>query len=141
VKSFRLNCPARLLMVALLMFSWLIATNHCAFGLMNATPKAEAEHSRCCDGKPPSSKDAPTNGLRECCKSIHATTLPVKAEVKVDATKFQLRHFILLQVLAFEALEGALSSFTFDHGPPRAVSFAETVLQRSLFSHAPPFAV
>lgn len=79
--------------------------------------------------------------MQQCCKSIHGTLAPEQAEVKFDAAKFQLHLFVLVQMLAPVSAERDLSSFVFDHGPPRVVSFAESVLQRSLLSHAPPFAV
>jgi hypothetical protein len=123
------------------MISWLIATNHCAFGLMKPTARAGAVHAHCHGGKSAPGEETPVDGMRECCKSIHGAPVPENVEAKFDATKSQLQLFALLQLLVPEISERALSSFVFDHGPPRAVSFAESVLQRSLLSHAPPFAV
>lgn len=79
--------------------------------------------------------------MQQCCKSIHGTLAPEKVEAKFEAAKFQLQLYVLIQMLAPALSERALSSFIFDYGPPQAVSFAESVLQRSLLSHAPPFAV
>ncbi len=138
MKSFRLY---RALTGVFLMISWFIATNHCALGLMRPTVQAEAEHSHCHAGKTVPGKNLPSDGLRECCRTLQAAPVPEKAEVKFDASKFQLPHFALLQVLAPQKTARALPSFVLDHGPPRAVSFAESVLQRSLLCHAPPFAV
>jgi hypothetical protein len=47
----------------------------------------------------------------------------------------------LLEVLALPSADRRLGSFVFDDRPARAASFAESVLQRSLLGHAPPFAV
>lgn len=140
VKSLRLPSPARVLTVALLMISWFIATNHCAIGLMKRTGQAEAEHSHCHPATTPA-KDAPAEGVLQCCKGIHGTLAPAKAKVKFDESKFQLQLFALVQMLAPVSAEQEHSPFIFDHGPPRAVSFAECVLQRSLLGHAPPLAV
>ncbi len=123
------------------MISWLLATNHCAFGLMKPTEKAASEHSRCCRGKAAPAKDAPADGVQECCKSIQAAPVPAKVEAKLGAAGFQVPLLALLRVLDAESAGRRSSAFAFDHGPPRAVSFAESVLQRSLLSHAPPFAV
>lgn len=79
--------------------------------------------------------------MRDCCKSIQGAQVPEKAEVKFDAAKLQIQLFALLQMFAPAGTGRDLSPLVFEHGPPRAVSFAEAVLQRSLLSHAPPFAV
>lgn len=125
-------------MVAAMFLSWLAISNHCVLGLMRQTARTQAEHAHCHGGKIPG-KESPTDST-ECCKTLHAS-LPVKAEVKYDASKFQLQLFALVQVRAAGVAEPAPRVFIFDHGPPRTLSFAESVLQRSLFSHAPPLAV
>ncbi len=139
VKSFRRHLAARALTVIFLMIAWLVATNHCALGLMKATVQAKAEHSHRHGGETAPAKDTPGDGLRACCKTIQGAPVPEKAEVKFDATKFQLQLVILIPVLAPQIADGALVSPVFNHRPPRVVSFAESVLQRSLLSHAPPF--
>jgi len=142
VKSLRIHPAARALTVICLMISWFIATNHCALGLMTPTVQAEAEHSHCHGGKTAPGKGKPADdGTRECCKSIHGTLVPAKAEAKFDAAKFQMQLFVRIQVLAPVSAERVVGSSVYDHGPPRVVSFAESVLQRSLLGHAPPFAV
>jgi len=142
VKSLRLHPAARALTVIFLMIAWFSATNHCALGLMTPTVRAEAEHSHCHVGNTAPGKGEPADdGARQCCKSIHGTLVPAKAEVKFDAAKFQIQLFGLIRVLAPVSAERVVVSSVCDHGPPRALSFAESVLQRSLLSHAPPFAV
>jgi hypothetical protein len=123
------------------MISWFIATNHCAFGLMKQPVETTGLHSHCCSGGPTPAKDAPADEMQQCCKSIHATLAPEQAAVKFDSSKFELRLFILVQLLMPGTPQRDLGSFEFDHRPPQVVSFAESVLQRSLLSHAPPFAV
>ncbi len=120
------------------MISWLVATNHCALGLMK--PTVQAEHSHCHSGKPAPGKGAPAGGTRECCKSIHGMPAADKVEAKFDATQYHISPVAFLEVLSRRSAERALASFVFDHGPLRSISFAESVLQRCLLSHAPPFA-
>jgi hypothetical protein len=123
------------------MIAWMIATNHCAFGLMNPTRTAAAEHAHCCGRKPAPIHHAPANGIRECCKAIHAIAAAEKLQAKVDTSELQLPPFIRVAVLAPDVHHRLRPCSVFDHGPPRAISFAEAVLQRSLLGHAPPLAV
>ena len=102
---------------------------------------AKAEHAKCCSGKPaPAKNKQPPSGGRECCKSIHAVPLPdAKGLAKFDASLFVIHAFSLHTVLGSEAAALDALATLHDHGPPRADSFAELVLNRSLLSHAPPF--
>ena len=123
-------------MVALLLVSWLIFTNHCALGLMRPVPQAATAPTSCCGGKKTPKPDAPAGPL-ECCK-IKVARASAKAELtKPAAPKLQIPLPVLLPAPALQPAEPSRTAFADDHGPPRALSFAETVLQRS---HAPPLA-
>lgn len=122
------------------MVSWLVATNHCALGMMKPTVAAGAVHAKC-HGCPAPAKQAPMDGARECCQTIQGALAAEKMGEKFENPQVALELYALLQVLAAPSFDPAIGSFVFDHGPPRAASFAESVLQRSLLSHAPPFAV
>ena len=61
-----------------------------------------------------------------------------KVDVKYGAALFTLIDFVLTAVPSAVAPQTASE---LDTGPPRSISFAELILQRSLLSHAPPFAV
>ena len=136
MKSFRLHPAARVVGIVALMVAWFIATNHCALGLMKPSVDARAEHSHCkaCGDAP--KNGAPKNAVRECCKSIVGAPLPEKAVVKYDASKFGMEPFMAAERLAVRSAQVGREKL--EHGPPRFESFAETVLQRSLLSHAPP---
>ena len=141
VNFLRRHRPTRALLAVVMLLGWFTATNHCALGLMQKSSAAKAEHAKCCSGKPAPAKNGETpGGGRECCKSIHAVPLPdAKVLPEYDGSLFVLHAFALLMVLGNEvAALDALATFH-DHGPPRAESFAELVLNRSLLSHAPPF--
>jgi hypothetical protein len=138
VKFARLQAPARVLTVALLMISWLLATNHCGLAMMMQT-KSTTEHLHCCSKNEAPTKSLPRGAMLQCCKAIHGTPAPEKAGAKFDRSNFELQLYALLLALAPVSWEKESSAFLYDLGPPRAVSFAELVLQRSVLAHAPPF--
>lgn len=119
-----------------MLLSWLVVTNHCALGFMQAALSAKAEHAHCHAATSDDGQKAPADGMRECCRVIKAS-LADTTEFKVDAAKLQLQAFVILQELV-APVQNPAPAFIHDHGPPRVISFAEGVLQRSLLSHAPP---
>lgn len=141
VNFLRRHRPTRALLAVLMLLGWFTATNHCALGLMQKSPVAKAEHAKCCSGKPaPAKNDQPRGGVRECCKSIHAVLLPdAKGLAKYDSLLFVIHAFALLTGLGSEVVAPDAPATLHDHGPPRAESFAELVLQRGLSGNAPPF--
>ena len=124
----------------MLMTAWLVASNHCAIGLMKPVPTTAAAHSVCHSCKSEPMKPQPASGGdRECCKALQGVPADTaKADVKYEASLFTLLDFVVTEVLSRAASQTAR---TLDHAPPRSISFAELILQRSLLSHAPPFAV
>jgi hypothetical protein len=140
VKAFRATSISRFLVAAIMMLSWFAITNHCALAGMQPTHKAVQEDASCCyQKKQVPGTEAPCQEMMQCCKAVKAS-LSGKAEVKFDPSKFRLQIFAVPELLTAQVAQPA-SPFLFDRGPPRAASFAETVLQRSLLSHAPPFGV
>ena len=137
MKAFRAPSITRSLVVALMLLSWFVITNHCALARMLPQKATEGQLPPCHATKPVPGEKAPCKGALQCCQAVKAS-LSGKAEVKFDTSKFQIQIFAIFQVLAAQIAQPA-QELVFDHGPPRAVSFAESVLQRSLLSHAPPF--
>ena len=138
VNFLRRHRSARAFLAVLMLLGWFAATNHCALGLMQKSAPGKVEHSKCCSGKATPAKDGQQpDGARECCKSIQAAPLPDgKVLAKCDTLHFAVQVFALLTGLGDEA--AALVALC-DHGPPpRAASFSELVLHRSLRAHAPP---
>jgi hypothetical protein len=121
------------------MFAWLVATNHCALGLMQRASELTVDHAYC-HGCKPKQEDQPTNTL-ECCKAMQATPAKADNSVKVRAAGIDLEFFALVRLLGPVQAGPLRQIFIFDHGPPRALSFAESVLQRSLPGNAPPLAL
>ena len=138
MKNFRHHpSPLRAFVVALLMAAWLVASNHCAFGLMKRTPQTAGVHAGCHNCKSEPAKPQPASGgERECCKALQGMPADTaKVEAKYDTALFALLDFALTAVPSAVAAQAVVAC---DTGPPRALSFAERILQRSVLSHAPP---
>jgi hypothetical protein len=120
--------------VAVMLLSWLVITNHCALGRLQ---QATAPHAHCHATKGDTSKPAPGNGMRECCQAMKASVSGALV-LKVKLVQLELAPYIAPAELVTPVVAPTPAIFL-DHGPPGgAVSFAEIVLQRSLLSHAPP---
>jgi hypothetical protein len=131
VKAFRQFAPVRALLAGLLMLGWILAGNHCAFGLM--TPTAE-QKTEVCPCQPAPTTPAPSE-LQECCHPVPSLPADMaKVQVSFDASVVAVLDFAVVEVLA----ETEAMAPRFEGGPPGAQSFSELVLQRSLRSLAPP---
>ena len=140
MKTFRRHSsPLRTLVVAVLMTAWLVASNHCAIGLMKPAAGTAATQSVCHSCKSEPSKPQPASGGdRECCKALQGMPADtVKADVKYNEALFTLVDFVVMAEPSAAAPQTASEPAT---GPPPSISFAELILQRSLLTHAPPFA-
>jgi len=119
-----------------MLLSWLVLTNHCALAAMAAASVGNTGHAHCHAVANHGGKTPPQDGVRECCRDIKAS-LAQKTVVKLDATSCELllwgRDAVAL------VTECSAPKLLREHGPPRAISFAEIVLRHSLLSHAPPF--
>jgi len=136
VKAPRASLISRYLVVAVMLLSWLVVTNHCVLGFGQTVAGAKTEHAHCHGDTSGDGQKAPADGMRECCRVIKASVTG-HTEFKADAAQFHLLAFVLLDTLSAPQ-ENTAVTFIHDHGPPRVFSFAESVLQRSLLSHAPP---
>ncbi len=106
-----------------------------------ANARAAAEEHKCChNGKGASENPIPSEQSGPaCCKGMNAV---VPGVVQMGDLKPVLTHllFAVAWVATLHSVETTHAlSFVGDTGPPRAVSFSELVLHRSLRSHAPPF--
>lgn len=132
-KAIRNASISRCFIVAVMLLSWLVVTNHCALAQIHGP---NGQHTHCHASKGASDNKAPGDGTRECCKAIKAN-LASQPELKFELSPLDLPGCVLFQALSMPAVI-PVSAFLHDHGPPRVISFAENVLQRSLLSHAPP---
>jgi hypothetical protein len=118
--------------------AWLGLSNHCALA---AIEHGAAKAPMSCHDSP-ANNHAPAKEKRdgvECCKVVRATLLsPAKSvgspyELLFAPYKYPAAIFILPKAIKQNSV------FEWDTGPPGADSFAESVLQRSILAHAPPF--
>ncbi|PYI93628.1 MAG: hypothetical protein DME97_05060 [Verrucomicrobia bacterium] len=125
----------RFIFVIVLMAAWFSISNHCALGALIALKtKTRMAGMHCHGTRPAPSK--PGEEQTPCCKVLKALTI-----AKVDTGAAPL-DFVLKNYPASELLEGILHeqahTVAQDTGPPGALSFSESVLQRSILAHAPP---
>lgn len=130
-----------------LLAAWFVLTNHCAVaGLMrghgsradcpckeNRAQQHSDSHSQPGSGH---QDPAPKGGSKVCCTKVDAVA---NGEFKFEATAPYSGILLILDQL-MPRFKGCENLRPYDHGPPSASWFATVVLQRSLFSHAPPVA-
>ena len=116
--------------------AWFCLSNHCAFGL-SAPPADESimEAGQCPMHSAPA-KQKPAPHL-PCCKDLRAVTSPVVKSVADVAQQLVGSHDYAAEVF-LPPPHVAIETFALDTGPPGALTFAESVLQRSILAHAPP---
>jgi hypothetical protein len=126
--------------VTLAAISWLAISNHCALGLAaiegHGSETVAAHH--CCAGPMPAKPKPAKDANAPCCKTLRATSAIAKTWQAGDMTlargPVDSPPAILKKPRNQDTARRSL-----DTGPPGAGSFAESVLQRSLLAHAPPF--
>lgn len=118
--------------------TWLLASNHCAIGLMQGA-RAAAEHVTCCNSPKTPSAPAKQAPAQECCKALQGM-VPASAKIAVEpaATDFLLAVLVCWRE-ALAPQDGMEARLLFETGPPlEAPTFTQLVLQRSLPALAPP---
>jgi hypothetical protein len=125
---------ARSLLVVLSLTAWFALSNHCALGTVSAPPESNQQIDGCPMHSAPEKKKPAAK--TPCCKEIRA--LVAKC---VTASPSALRLIGLQNyATAISPLPPrlAIAIEELDTGPPHSLSFAESVLQESVLSHAPP---
>jgi hypothetical protein len=125
----------RFLLVMLTMVAWLSISNHCALGSLIVVDGKTSVAPMHCHGDQPSpgkSGDEQT----PCCKVLKAITI-AKVHVGTNAVDFALKEYPTAG-LVVEISQAQTQTLGLDTGPPGALSFSESVLQRSILAHAPP---
>ncbi|MEO5717228.1 MAG: hypothetical protein ABIR29_01495, partial [Chthoniobacterales bacterium] len=82
----------RALIVGLTMAAWLVAFDHCALAGVLIHPVAATAIQESCPGHSQPEKKQNQSEL-PCCKSLTATTAPLKISAGYDATSFVLQLF------------------------------------------------
>jgi len=122
--------------VVIAICSWIAVSNHCAFAAVAMEiDKAQTE----CPFHSKPAKQKKQSSQVQCCKVLRAVVFAKTKDWARDDAKFCDANFPV-QRSVFVALSlPAVAPLLLDTGPPGAFSFAELILQRSLFTHAPPF--
>ena len=138
VKQPLLSRPTRAALSLIALFAWLHAANHCAVASLLQGAALPAAEEQSCPGHKSTPQEQKGDGCdaNSCCKSFAAPLL-TKVVATYDALSFLATDFG--QAMTFDLGEQHLALIAeIDTGPPDHVSFAESVLQRSLLAHAPP---
>ena len=139
MKQSPLTRAARAMFSLLAIVAWFHAANHCVVaGLLTAAPVLSAEHQPCPGHKAPED-DQQSEGCdaSSCCKSLAAPVAVAKLAASYNFLSFTTEEFP--GACAFDLGEHHDATIAeIDTGPPRSISFAESVLQRSVLAHAPP---
>jgi len=114
--------------------AWLGVSNHCALGALSPVAKTPAVHAHC----PGHSAPAKQRKGEEmpCCKTLKAIT-SAKVSPTANVLDFTLKDFLSVVILK-DVSQGHTLVLERETGPPGALSFSESVLQRSILAHAPP---
>ncbi len=118
--------------------AYVSASNHCSF-----VPKVErvasAPSHPGCPGHHSRDKKGDSRDDGACCKSFPpAAFANAKKLVTFDTHSFALQYYFATALIFPENVGSELRPLELDTGPPHALSFVESVLQRSILVHAPP---
>ena len=126
---------ARCLIVAITICSWIALSNHCAFAAV-ATNTHSAQNECPFHSKPAKQKEQ--SSQVQCCKVLRAVAFAKANCWARDDAKFSDADLCCAARALIASPQATLAPRFLDTGPPGAHSFAELILQRSLFVHAPP---
>ena len=129
-----MRATARWLMVAITICSWIAISNHCAFAAITTT--ADSTQAACPFHSKPAKQKEQTAQV-QCCKILRAVAFAQSKSWARDTSFSDVDLYAEQRALIVCSL-GALAPLLLDTGPPAAHSFAELILQQSLFAHAPP---
>ena len=122
------------LIVPLLIVAWFLLSNHCALGVIASPGEATPETTGCPMHSAPAKKKPAAKA--PCCKDLRATVAKLVSANSIAAGLTGLRDYgTKISVLRSRDV---LELKSLDTGPPGCFSFAESVLQESMLSHAPP---
>jgi hypothetical protein len=121
-------------MVAITICSWIAISNHCAFAAIAAT--ADSAQAACPFHSKPAKQKQQTAQV-QCCKILRAVAFAQSKSWARDTSFSDVDLYAEERALIVSSLRTP-EPLLLDTGPPDAPSFAELILQQSLFAHAPP---
>ena len=137
MKPRRASQLARVVIVLVTLAAWFVASDHCALASALTHPVAASPAQEHCPSHSQPEKNN-SQGNLPCCKSLIATAAPTKIFAGYDTTLFVAQPYLTTDPLLLFTHRDAPST-ELDTGPPGVRTFAESVLQRSILAHAPPF--
>jgi hypothetical protein len=114
--------------------AWVLLSNHCALGVLVPPMETAVEASGCPMHSAPEHKKKPAAKI-PCCKEVRA--IVAKCVTASPVLEPMVLSDYAARVFA-PPTRGILEVESLDTGPPGCFSFAESVLQESMLSHAPP---
>jgi hypothetical protein len=130
-----MKASMRCVAVAITICSWFSISNHCAFAA--AASKIDKGRVECPFHSKPANQKEQSSQV-ECCKVLRAVVPTIsKSWARSDGDSSDI-YFPFQDCRLLAHFRDALAPLLLDTGPPRAQSFAELILQRSLLAHAPP---
>ena len=126
---------ARRLTVLVMIGAWLLLSNHCLLGAVVSPAQSASEITGGCPmhSSPAKKKPAAKN---PCCKDVRAIVAKWVAANPAGPRLIGERDYAT-EIFA-RPMRIAIEIHGLDTGPPDCFSFAESVLQESMLSHAPP---
>ncbi len=121
----------------LTMVAWFSISNHCVLATVFAiAAKTSVAPMHCHGDTGPQSPGKSGDERTPCCKVLKAVTI-AKVNVGANTVDFILKDYPAFQLVGAVS-HGQIHTLGLDTGPPGALSFSESVLQRSILAHAPP---
>jgi hypothetical protein len=115
--------------------AWMLLSNHCALGLSGTVVKVGADSGECPMHSVPGEEKPATN--LPCCKDLRAVATHAAKRVTALSTQFVgIQNYVVAVFVAPPHMTAPVLAL--ETGPPHSLSFAESILQRSILAHAPP---
>jgi hypothetical protein len=130
----RMRRALRSLLTVLSLTAWFALSNHCALGIVAAPEETAAQMNGCPMHSAPDKKEPAMK--TPCCKEVRALVAKCVTVSPIALRLIGLQNYATTTFASPPRLAIAIEEL--DTGPPRSLSFAESVLQESVFSHAPP---
>ncbi len=119
--------------VVLTLAAWFSLSNHCALGAV--TPISKAASSSCPMHSVPAKQKPATK--TPCCKDVRAVVAKGVTASAAGVRLIAVRDYAT-EIFSQQPARVVIEFENLDTGPPGWMSFAESVLQESMLSHAPP---
>jgi hypothetical protein len=124
----------RSFVVVLSLAAWFALANHCALGVVLPPAETASEMEGCPMHSTPAKKKPAAK--TPCCKQLRAVV--AKCVTATSATPRLIAACDYIAEILIRPVQVAIGREAHDTGPPNCLSFAESVLQESMHSHAPP---